>query len=106
MTDQLKKNRLEWSMAKADLCREVMSLGFPGEFGDLIAKELGSPRGISRMTAYLRCARPHSVEPIVDEMLAIAAEQKAWREKKESEEAQASYNVWLYERRMREDDDE
>ena len=31
------RNRLEWSMAKSDLCREVLSLGFPREFGDLLA---------------------------------------------------------------------
>lgn len=30
-------------MAKGDLCREVLSLGFPREFGDLLAIELGSP---------------------------------------------------------------
>ena len=106
MTSGVSKNRLEWSMAKADLCREVLSLGFPVEFGNLLAKELGSPRAISRMTAYLRCTKPHNVEMIVDEMLAISAEAKAWREKKESEEAQASYNAYLYERRINGEDDE
>ena len=106
MTPNAARNRLEWSMAKAELCREVLSLGFPVEFGNLLAKELGSPRVISRMTAYLRCTKPHSVEMIVDEMLAISAEAKAWREKKESEEAQASYNAFLYERRLNGEDDE
>ena len=104
MTAGVSKNRLEWSTAKADLCREVRSLGFPVEFADLLAKELGSPGAISRMTAYLRCTKPHSVEMIVDEMLAISAEVKAWREKKESEEAQASYNAFLYERRINGED--
>ena len=104
MTPNAARNRLEWSMAKADLCQEVLSLGFPVEFGNLLAKELGSPRAISRMTAYLRCTKPHSVEMIVDEMLAISAEGKAWREKKESEEAQASYNAYLYERRINGED--
>ena len=103
-TDGKARNRLEWSMAKSDLCREVLSLGFPREFGDLLAKELGSPRAIGRMTSYLRCTKPHSVEMIVDEMLAIAAEAQAWRERKESQEAQAGYNVWLYQRRMEEED--
>ena len=106
MIDGKARNRLEWSMAKSDLCREVLSLGFPREFGDLLAKELGSPRAMSRMTAYLRTTKPHSVEMIVDEMLAISAEAKAWREKKESEEAQASYNAFLYERRINGEDDE
>ena len=106
MTPNAARNRLEWSMAKANLCCEVLSLGFPVEFGNLLAKELGSPRAISRMTAYLRCTKPHNVEMIVDEMLAISAEAKAWREKKESEEAQASYNAYLYERRINGEDDE
>ena len=106
MTPNAARNRLEWSMAKADLCREILLLGFPAEFGDLLAKELGSPRAISRMTAYLRCTKPHSVEMIVDEMLAISAEAKAWREKKKSEEAQASYNAYLYERRINDEYDE
>ena len=106
MTGGKGRNRLEWSMAKSDLCREVLSLGFPREFGDLLAKELGSPRAISRMTAYLRCTKPHSVEMIVDEMLAISAEVQAWRERKESREAQTSYTAYLNERRMRGEEDE
>ena len=104
MTDSKARNKLEWSMAKDDLCREVLSLGFPREFGDLLAKELGSPRAIGRMTAYLRSAKPHSVEMIVDEMLAISAEAQTWRERKESQEAQAAYSAYLFERRMREEE--
>ena len=106
MIDNKARNRLEWSMAKSDLCREVLSLGFPREFGDLLAKELGSPRAMGRMAAYLRSAKPHSVEMIVDEMLAISAEVKAWRERKESQEAQASYATYLFERRTRTEEDE
>ena len=47
------------------------------------------------MTSYLYQARPGSLEMIMDEMLAICAEIEAWREKKESLEAQAGYNAWL-----------
>ena len=106
MADGKARNRLEWSMAKSDLCREVLALGFPVEFGDLLAKELGSPRAMGRMTSYLRCTKPHSVEMIVDEMLAISAEAQTWRERKESREAQASYATYLFERRMRGEEDE
>lgn len=106
MNEGKARNRLDWSMAKGDLCREVLSLGFPREFGDLLAKELGSPRAMSRMAAYLRTAKPHSVEMIVDEMLAISAEAQTWRERKESQEAQASYTAYLFERRMRGDEEE
>ena len=104
MTDGKARNRLEWSMAKSDLCREILSLGFPREFADLLAKELGSPRAMGRMAAYLRSAKPHSVEMIVDEMLAISAEAQTWRERKESQEAQAAYSAYLFERRMREEE--
>ena len=104
MIDNKARNRLEWSMAKSDLCREILSLGFPREFGDLLAKELGSPRAMGRMAAYLRSAKPHSVEMIVDEMLAISAEAQTWRERKESQEAQAAYSAYLFERRMREEE--
>ena len=104
MIDNKARNRLEWSMAKSDLCREILSLGFSREFADLLAKELGSPRAIGRMTAYLRSAKPHSVEMIVDEMLAISAEAQTWRERKESQEAQAAYSAYLFERRMREEE--
>ena len=106
MTETGKRSNQAWTMAKADLCRAVLSWGFPAAFGDLLARELGSPRSMSRMTAYLRSVQPHNVEMIVDEMLAISAEAKAWREKKESEEAQASYNAYLYERRINGEDDE
>ena len=95
MIDKKARNRLEWSMAKSDLCREVLSLGFPREFADLLAKELGSPRAIGRMTAYLRSAKPHSVEMIVDEMLAIYSEIEEWRDRKESQEANSRYNEYL-----------
>lgn len=106
MIDSKARNRLEWSMAKGDLCREVLSLGFPREFGDLLAKELGSPKAIGRMTSYLKCTKPHSVEMIVDEMLAIQAEVQTWRERKESQEAQASYSAYLFDRRMQGEEDE
>ena len=52
-------------------------------------------QAIDRMTAYLYQARPGSIETIVDEMLAITSEIEAWREKKESLEAQAGYSAWL-----------
>ena len=104
MTGSDAGNRTEWISAKEDLCRAVRSLGFPGEFGDLIAKQLGSPRSMNRMASYLRNVRPRSVEMIADEMLAIAAEAETWRRKKESEEAQAGYTAWL--NRPREDGDE
>ena len=88
-------NQRIWVQARNELAAAVSSLGYPEEFADLLAKQLKSPRAIERMTSYLYQAHPRSVETIVDEMLAICADVQAWREKKESQEAQAGYSAWL-----------
>lgn len=88
-------NQRRWSYARDRLAAAVAALGYPEEFADLLAKQLGSPKAIDRMTSYLFQARPGSMEMIVDEMLSICAEIDAWREKKESREAQEGYNAWL-----------
>ncbi|MCR5503258.1 MAG: hypothetical protein K6F53_09630 [Lachnospiraceae bacterium] len=92
MTD----SRKEWVSAKDELVREVMELGFPEELGYEIAKQLGSPKAMRRMRAYLSYEKPKSAEIIVDEMLAIRSEIEQWREKKAAEEANAKYNELLY----------
>ena len=89
-------NQLLWSRSRDNLIRIVTSLGFSSELGDLLARELGSPKAIDRMTSYVRQAHPRTEEMLVDEMLAIKAEIDAWREKKEAMEAQASYNARLF----------
>ena len=88
-------NQRLWSLSRNDLVKAVTTLGYPEEFADLLAKQFGSPKAIDRMTSYIYHAKPQSLEMIVDEMLAITAEIDAWREKKESQEAQAGYNAWL-----------
>jgi len=88
-------NQRLWAQARNRLAKAVGVLGYPEEFADLLAKQLGSPKAIDRMTAYLYQAKPGSVEMIVDEMLAIRAEIDAWREKKANQEAQAGYSAWL-----------
>ena len=88
-------NQRTWAQARDRLAAAVSSLGYPEEFAGLLAGQLGSPKAIDRMTAYLYRARPRSIELIVDEMLAIRAEIDAWREKKEGLEAQAGYSRWL-----------
>ena len=62
----------------------------------MIARHLGSPKAIDRMTAYLQYERPEDDRIVVDEMLAISDEIEAWREKKESRESNAAYNELLY----------
>ncbi len=99
--------RHAWTMARNDLAATVSSLGYPEEFADLLARQLGSPRAIDRLTAYIYQAKPRTVEMIIDEALAIRADIDAWRKKKESQEAQAGYSAWLNseQRRRNEEDD-
>ena len=88
-------NQREWVWSRDRLAAAVRGLGYPEEFADLLARQLGSPRAMDRMTSYLRQAHPRTVEMIIDEMLAICADAEAWREKKESQRAQAGYSAWL-----------
>lgn len=86
----------EWARARERLVSTVKYLGFPEELGETIVKNLGSPKAMHRMTAYLDHVKPGSVELVVDEMLAICSEIDAWKKKKESETANARYSEMLY----------
>ena len=88
-------HRKIWARSRDNLVSSIRALGFPGEFGELIAKQLGSPKTIDRMAAYLDYEKPKDIQIIVDDMLAIQSELDAWREKKASEEANARYNEIL-----------
>ena len=85
----------EWVRSRNRLVASVVNLGFREELGDAIARNLGSPKAMDRMSAYLEYEKPRSEELIVDEMLAICSEIDAWRKKKASEEANAKYNEIL-----------
>ncbi len=85
----------EWGQAKITLVNAIKELGYPEELGNQIAKQLGSPKAMQRMTSYLRQVKPRKVEMVVDEMLAICSDIDAWHEKKASEAANASYNEML-----------
>ena len=96
-----------WAQSRSELVQAVASLGYPAELADLMARELKSPKAIDRMASYVRQVRPQSEEMLVDEMLAICDDINAWREKKESQEAQAKYNARLFYSRFedRQDDE-
>ena len=96
----------EWMRARDLLVGSIVSLGFPEELGNEVAKQLGSPKAIDRMVSYIRQAHPRTEEMLVDEMLAICAEIETWRQKKESQEAQARYNSWLYYKKWNPDEEE
>ena len=85
----------EWTKKKDELVAEIERLGFPKELGEMIAKNLGSPKAMDRMIAYLYYVKPQKEELIVDEMLAICSDIAAWKDKKASEQANAAYNEVL-----------
>ena len=60
-----------WSKSREELVYTVTGLGFPAELGEAMAKQLGSPKAIDRMTAYLNYERPTNVNMVVDEMLRL-----------------------------------
>lgn len=61
-----------FSQARDQLIQAVTAMGFSAELGDLCARQIGSPRGIDRLTSYVYNVRPRTEELLVDEMLAIA----------------------------------
>ena len=87
----------DWKNAFDELRGAVISLGFPDELAVVISKNLGWPKAMRRMTAYLHYTRPNRVELVVDEMLAIRQEILTWKEKKASQAANAAYNALLFE---------
>ena len=99
-------NQYLWTQARDRLVAAVTGIGFAAELAELMARQLGSPKAIDRMVSYIRQAHPLTEEMLVDEMLAICAEIETWREKKESQEAQARYNARLYYKKFEPDEEE
>ncbi len=92
MTDEQKT----WIIARNRMMDALTDLGFPEALGDQIVRNLGSPKAMDRMTSYLKNVKPKKAELAVDEMLAICSDIARWRDKKESERANAAYNEILY----------
>ena len=88
-------SHMEWARSRDKLILAIKDLGFPEELGELIARQLGSPKAMDRMMSYRYNVKPVSAELIVDEMLALCSDIDRWREKKASEEANAKYNEIL-----------
>ena len=99
-------NQYLWAQARDRLVAAVAEAGFSTELAELMARQLKSPKAIDRMAAYIRLAHPRTEEMLVDEMLAICAEIETWRQKKESQEAQARYNAWLDYRKWHPEEEE
>ncbi len=81
---------------REELIRTLERMGYPEEFGIAVANNLGSEKTMSRMTGYLRHAKPSSAEEIADEMLAIMEDRARWVRKKEAEYYNTRYNEMLY----------
>ena len=85
-----------WKRSRGELIQAVKTLGFPEALGNEIAKNLGSPKAMDRMTVYLKTVKPRKAELVVDEMLAIKSEIEEWRKVKTSREASAHYYEMRY----------
>ena len=85
-----------WIIAKNRMMDALTRLGFPEALGDQIVRNLGSPKAMDRMTSYLNNVKPKKAELVVDEMLAICSDIARWKDKKESERANARDNEVLY----------
>ena len=82
----------EWARTRDRLVISLQTLGYPAELGDMIAKHIGSPKGMERMISYLEQVRPDRLELIADEMVSIRSDIDRWREKKASQQANIAYN--------------
>ncbi|MDO4796814.1 MAG: hypothetical protein Q4A01_02210 [Coriobacteriales bacterium] len=80
--------------AYQSLIDAIVRLGYPQEFGVVLAQELRTDNAMERMTAYLRSARPSSPEEIADELLAICSMRDRWIEQMISEHAGASLTAF------------
>ena len=78
-----------------ELMAAVTAIGYPQELGVALADTLGGEKSIRRMAAYLRAARPKSMEEIADEAIAIVEQRETWVRKKLAERAQCSFNEFL-----------
>ena len=86
-----------------EVAEAIQKLGYPEEFGQLVAGQLRTEKPLARMLGYIRQARPKTAEEIADEMLAIRDEADRWAEKKDAAFYNMQYNSYLYHRK---DDEE
>ena len=68
---------------------QIERLGFPQEFGVVVADQLSGEWSLGRMLGYLRGARPTSMEEIADELVAILEMRASFVRKKEAQRSQA-----------------
>ena len=79
-----------------ELIRTLVRMGYPKEFGAVIADNLRTEKTMSRMIGYLKQANPGSADEIADEMLAIMEDRERWIRKKTAEYYNSTYNELLW----------
>ena len=79
-----------------DLVQTLVRMGYPKEFGVVIADNLRTEKTMSRMIGYLKQANPRSADEIADEMLAIMEDRERWIRKKTAEYYNSKYNELLW----------
>ncbi|MBO4818559.1 MAG: hypothetical protein J5528_00325, partial [Firmicutes bacterium] len=89
-----------------ELVDTIERMGYPREFGVLIAESLKGEKSMARMSSYLHQFRPSSAEEIADEMLSIMEEYGRWRDKKISEYYNQKMNRLMNEGLTDEEDDD
>lgn len=87
-----------------ELVDTIVRMGYPEEFGILIADSLKGEKSMARMSSYLHQFRPTSAEEITDEMLSILEDNSRWREKKISEFYNRKMNKLMNEGPLDEDE--
>ncbi len=87
-----------------ELVDTIVRMGYPEEFGILIADSLKGEKSMARMSSYLHQFRPTSAEEITDEMLSILEDNSRWREKKISEFYNRKMNKLMNEGLLDEDE--
>ena len=87
-----------------ELVETIVRMGYPEEFGVLIADSLKGENSMARMSSYLHQFRPTSAEEITDEMLSILEDNSRWREKKISEFYNRKLNKLMNEGLLDEDE--
>lgn len=85
----------EWTAARDELVDACLAVGMPAEFGLALARYLGGPATMGRMSAYLLGVRPRSLEEAADEAVSLVEERERWAREERSEEAAAAYTAWL-----------
>lgn len=83
-----------------ELYNIMIKRGYPTEFSDLVTKNLNTDFTAQRMIGYILHYDKLPLEEVADEMLAILSERNRIMAKKETEDANACYNdyLWFYPR--------